>query len=318
MQTKILKAYQINKAVDLLKKGELVALPTETVYGLAADAYNEIAVQKIFIAKGRPLNHPLIVHIDAYEKLEDWTKDVSIHAQKLAEHFWPGPLTIILKKKNDISDLITAGLNTIAIRVPQHPIMLEVINKLGNGIVAPSANFHQKTSPTKPIHVLKTLDGKIAAVFDGEMSSIGIESTIIDMTKDIPAILRYGVITKKMIESVLKLEIKCPINHNEKISGNMKDHYQPEKPLFLLSLDQIEMLSKEEVNVAVIHYSKLSRNDNFIYYQMPQDKAQYAQNLYSTLHDIDSTGVEKILVERPPNSTEWNDIIDRLVKASVK
>ena len=318
MQTKILKEYQINEAVDFLKKGELVALPTETVYGLAADACNETAIQKIFIAKGRPLDHPLIVHLDSYETLDHWTQNISRYVKKLAEHFWPGPLTMILNKRNHVSNSITAGLNTVAIRIPKHPIILDIINKLGNGIVAPSANSHQKISPTKAIHVLKTLDGKISAIVDGEMSSIGIESTIIDMTKDVPIILRYGVITKKMIEHVLKLDIACPSNHNQRVSGNMKNHYQPEKPLFLLSIGQIDFLSKKESNIAIMHYSKISKNHGCIYYQMSQDRVQYAKYLYSTLHDIDSTDVEKIFVEKPPDSIEWNDIMDRLVKASVK
>ena len=199
LQTKILKAHQIDEAVNLLKDGELVALPTETVYGLAADARNEIAIKKIYIAKNRPLNHPLIVHIDSYENLENWAQDIPIGAKLLAEHFWPAPLTILLKKRNKVSNTITAGLNTVAIRVPQHPIILDLIKKLGNGIVAPSANLHQKTSPTKPMHVLKTLNNSIAAVLDGGMSNIGIESTIIDMTKDRPAILRYGAITNDLI-----------------------------------------------------------------------------------------------------------------------
>jgi L-threonylcarbamoyladenylate synthase len=255
MQTKIIKSDQIDEAVDLLRNGELVALPTETVYGLAADAKNEAAIQKIFDVKDRPRNHPLILHINSYEKLDYWAQNISIYVQKMVESFWPGPLTIVLNKNNNASDIITGGLDTVAIRVPKHPVILEVIEKLGNGIVAPSANAHQKTSPTKPIHVLKTLNGKIPAIIDGGMSSVGIESTIIDMTKDVPTILRYGTITKEMIEKVLQLKINCPIKHNAKISGNMKNHYQPEKPLFLLSTNQIEYLSSEEVDCAIMHYS---------------------------------------------------------------
>ncbi|MBY0534095.1 MAG: threonylcarbamoyl-AMP synthase [Rickettsiaceae bacterium] len=318
MKTKILKINQIDEAVDLLKNGELVALPTETVYGLAADARNEIAIQKIFDAKGRPQDHPLILHIDSYKKLDDWTQNVSTYAQKLAEHFWPGPLTIVLNKNNNVGDIITGGLKTIAIRVPGHPIILEVIKKLGNGIVAPSANAHKRISPTKSMHVLKTLDGKISAILEGGMSSIGIESTIIDMTKDVPSILRYGAITKEMLEEVMQLEIKCPINHNEKVSGNMKNHYQPERPLFLISTDQIESLSSKEGYSAIMHYSNISKKDGFAYYQMSQDKEQYAKHLYSVLHDIDSIGVDKIFVEKPPELVEWRDVNDRLLKASVK
>ena len=318
MKTKILKINQIDEAVDLLKNGELVALPTETVYGLAADAQNEIAIQKIFGAKGRPQDHPLILHIDSYKKLDYWTQNVSTYAQKLAEHFWPGPLSIVLNKNNNVSDIITGGLNSVAIRVPKHPVILEVIDKLGNGIVAPSANAHQKTSPTKPIHVLKTLNGKIPAILDGGMSSVGIESTIIDMTKDVPTILRYGTITKEMIEEVLQSKINYHINQNERISGNMKNHYQPEKPLFLLSTNKIESLSSEEGDGAIMHYSNISKKDRFVYYQMSQNKEQYAKHLYNALHEIDNMGVDKIFVEKPPELLEWRDVNDRLLKASLK
>lgn len=318
MQTKILKSDQIDEAVDLLRNGELVALPTETVYGLAVDATNEAAIQKIFDVKGRPRNHPLILHIHSYENLDYWAHNISIYAQKLVESFWPGPLTIVLNKKNNVSHIITGGLNTVAIRVPKHPVILKVIDKLGNGIVAPSANLHQKTSPTKPIHVLKALNGKIPAILDGGMSSVGIESTIIDMTKDVPTILRYGIITKEMIEEVLQLKINSPINHNEKISGNMKNHYQPEKPLFLISTNQIEYLSSTEGDCAIMHYSDISKKDGFIYYKMPQSKEHYAKHLYNALHEIGNMGVNKIFVEKPPGFIEWSDVNDRLIKASTK
>ena len=194
----------------------------------------------------------------------------------------------------------------------------KIIKKLGNGIVAPSANAHKKTSSTKPLHVLKTLGGKIAGVVDGGACTIGIESTIIDMTKEIPVILRPGSITTEMIENVLKMKIECPFNHNERVSGNMKIHYQPEKPLFLLPLDQIEFFSKKEDNVAIMHYSKISKSRDAIYYKMSKNKREYANSLYDTVHLIDNTNVDKILVETPPNLSEWSDIHDRLLKASKK
>lgn len=318
IKTKIFKATQIDEVVSLLKNGGLVALPTETVYGLAADALNEAAIQKIFKAKGRPSNHPLIVHIDSFDKIDPWCQDISIAAKKLADNFWPGSLTMIFNKRNNVSNSITGGLNTIAIRIPNHPVILEVISKLGNGIAAPSANAHQKTSPTSSMHVLKTLDGKIAGIVDSGVCAVGIESTIIDMTKEIPIILRPGAITVEMIEKVLGINIENPIYHNEKVSGNMKNHYQPEKPLFIFTIDQIESLSKEETNIAIIHYSKISKTENAIYYTMPKNKAEYTKIFYSTLHSIDNTNVAKVLVETPPSSIEWADINDRLIKASAK
>jgi L-threonylcarbamoyladenylate synthase len=214
--------------------------------------------------------------------------------------------------------VITGGLPTVAVRIPNHTIALEIIKKLGNGIVAPSANAHKKTSPTKPEHVLKTLEGKIAAVVDGGTCSVGIESTIIDMSKETPVILRPGAITKEMIENVLGITVESPLKHNEKVSGNMEFHYQPEKPLYLMTLDQIEKMLPTEDVIAVMHYSTLPQRKNVISYPMPINKTLYAQNLYTMLHTIDSTDVKKIIVEKPPFSSEWSDINDRLIKAASK
>lgn len=318
MQTKILTIDQIDEAVALLKSGQLVALPTETVYGLAADASNSDAVKKIFIAKGRPSDHPLILHIDSFDKVFDWAENVSENAKILANHFWPGPLTMILKKRAHVDSLITGGLDTIAIRIPHHSVILSAINKLGTALVAPSANAYKKISPTQSIHVLRTLNGKIAAVVDGGASTVGIESTIIDMTKDIPIILRFGAITVEMIEKVLKIKIEAPLSHNEKVSGNLKDHYQPEKPLLLLSFDQLHKLIQKEPHHAVIYYSDSLKINGCNTYKMPSCKKQYAQKLYDVLHQADTASVDKILVEIPPNISEWADITDRLIKASKK
>ncbi len=318
IKTKILTALQIDEAVTLLQNGEVVAVPTETVYGLAADAKNIEAINKIFISKGRPSEHPLIVHVDTLARVSDWAEQIPENAKKLAASFWPGPLTMIFTKKNEVSSLITGGLPTVAVRIPNHMIALEIIKKLGNGIVAPSANAHKKTSPTKPEHVLKTLEGKIAAIVDGGTCSVGIESTIIDMSKEIPIILRPGAITKEMIEKVLGITIQSPLKHNEKVSGNMEFHYQPEKPLYLMTREQIEKLLPTEDAVAIMHYSSLPQNKNVTYYTMPTDKTVYAQALYTTLHSIDNTDVKKIIVEKPPFLSEWSDINDRLIKAASK
>jgi L-threonylcarbamoyladenylate synthase len=316
--TQILTISRIKDAVALLKNGQIVAIPTETVYGLAADATNDEALRKIFVAKGRPMNHPLIVHIESFDKVSYWAKSVPKNAKILAKHFWPGPLTMIFHKRKAVSSLITGGLNTVALRVPNHPLALEIIKKLGTGIAAPSANAHKKTSPTKPEHVLKTLTGKIAAIVDGGDCSVGIESTIVDMTKEVPIILRPGAITADMIEKVLNIKVEQPLIHAEKVSGNMKVHYQPEKPLFVLSKKEIELATQKKQNVAVMHHSIIDGSPNARLYQMPFKKSEYAKKLYEMLHHIDGTDVEKILVETPPNSNEWDDINDRLFKASSK
>jgi L-threonylcarbamoyladenylate synthase len=318
IQTKILTDLDLEEAVSLLKNGEVVALPTETVYGLAADAKNSEAITKIFISKGRPSEHPLIVHVDTLARVSDWAKEIPEDAKKLAKSFWPGPLTMIFAKKNDVLPLITGGLPTVAVRIPNHAVTLEIIKKLGNGIVAPSANAHKKTSPTKPEHVLKTLEGKIAALVDGGTCSVGIESTIIDMSQEVPVILRPGAITKEMIEKVLGITVQSPLKHNEKVSGNMEFHYQPEKPLYLMSRDEIEKLLLTEDGLAIMHYSNLPQSNHATYYRMPTNKTFYAQALYTTLHSIDNTDVKKIIVEKPPFLSEWSDINDRLIKAASK
>jgi L-threonylcarbamoyladenylate synthase len=318
MKTKILKSSQIDEAVSFLRNGELVALPTETVYGLAADATNEEAVSKIFSAKGRPSDHPLIVHLDSFDKVIDWVEEIPDNAKKLADYFWPGPLTLIFRRKKTVSYLITGGLETIALRIPKHPIALRVIEKLGTAVAAPSANAHKRTSPTKPEHVLKTLSGKIAAIIDGGRCSIGLESTIIDITRTTPIILRPGAITALMIEQVLNIEIQEQLEHQEKVPGNMQAHYQPEKPLFLLSIEEIKRRIKQENNVAIMHYSDITKRKNATHYKMPKDKTEYARVLYETLYSIDSTYVDKIFVEKPPFRNEWLDINDRLHKASSK
>lgn len=318
MKTVILESNQIDDAVTLLRNAEVVAIPTETVYGLAADATNDRAISKIFVAKGRPLDHPLIVHIDSFDKLINWVEQIPDNARKIASHFWPGPLTMIFKKQKTVSDLITAGLDTVALRIPRHDLTLEIIKRLGTAVAAPSANLHKRTSPTKPEHVLKTLSGKIAAVIKGGNCGIGIESTIIDMTTAVPVILRPGAITASMIENVLGTKIQEKYHHQEKVPGNMTVHYQTEKPLFLVSIDDIKRLLQKENNVAIMHYSPIPDSKNAIFYKMPTEKSKYAKALYDTLYNIDSTDVEKIFVENPPCSSEWFDIHDRLTKASSK
>lgn len=203
METKLLQPDQIDEAVSLLKTGEIVALPTETVYGLAADAKNESAIKKIFIAKNRPKNHPLIVHIDSFDRIQEWTDDIPDYAYKLSEHFWPGPLTMLLNKKHNIANIITGESTKIALRIPNNHLMLQIIKSVGGALVAPSANTHKKLSPTRAEHVMQDLAGKISAVLDGGPCNIGIESTIIDLTNKTPKILRPGSITKDLIENTL-------------------------------------------------------------------------------------------------------------------
>lgn len=321
--TKILKAYQekdILEAVSIIKQGKIVAVPTETVYGLAADARNVHAVKEIFVVKNRPSNHPLIVHIASLEKLSEWAQDIPPVVDILAKHFWPGPLTLLLKKNDLVHDVVTGGLPTVAIRVPQNKALLKILYLLDTGLAAPSANPYKRISPTTSQHVIAGLSGKIDAILDGGPCSIGLESTILDLTKNKITILRHGPITKKMIEKVIGQSIESPLVHAEHVSGNMKTHYQPYTKTSLMDLSDIEMQlslpENKDKKFGVIHYSDLKRiYTNIRAIKLSQHKKQYSKLLYQALHELDLIDASQILVETPPRKDSWNDVFDRLSKA---
>lgn len=316
MKTQILYPYQIDEVISILKNGDLVALPTETVYGLAADAKNEQAVKKVFLAKNRPSDHPLIVHVDCLDRVYDWVELLPEEAIKLAQCFWPGPLTMLLWKKKQVSNLISGGSQKIAIRIPKTEFMRNVIKKLDSALVAPSANKFKCLSPTRAEHVLKDLEGKISAVVDGGACEVGIESTIIDLTSDCPQILRPGIINIEMVEEVLEKKLAPYQPHLEKVSGNLKVHYQPKTSLSIMSLSEIYDYVKTQNNqekIAILHYTEIS-DTNLNLFSMENDRVNYAKSLYEMLHKIDLLGYDKILLESPPSS--WVEINDRIVKAA--
>ncbi len=323
-KTKMLSIHKeddIQEAISLIEKGELVAVPTETVYGLAADARNSDAVKKIFTVKNRPSNHPLIVHIASFKKLSEWAKDIPPLAEVIAKKFWPGPITLLLKKNDNVNDIVTGGLDTIALRVPQNNALLKILTELDTGLAAPSANPHKRISPTTAEHVMNGLSGKIVAVLDGGPCQVGLESTILDLTQDTIKILRPGPITKKMLEDALKITIELPSLHTEKVAGNMKTHYQPYTKTLLMTIKEIEQYLSINENqdkiFGVIHYSTLtSVNKNITTKKMPATKKEYAQLCYQSLHELDSIKAYQILVETPPDEESWSDILDRLSKAS--
>lgn len=306
--------------IAVIQRGDVVAVPTETVYGLAADARNDEGLRKIFIAKNRPTNHPLIVHIASYEKLDDWAQRIPACAFDLAEAFWPGPLTLLLKKGDDVSELVTGGLDTIALRVPDHPILLKIIEELDTGLAAPSANLHKKISPTTAAHVLSQLDGRIAAVLEGGSCSFGIESTILDLTQNIPTLMRKGPITQKMIEDTLGFKIQDHCEITASIPGNMKEHYQPKTRAFLW--DNTALLAyvldpgNKDKMFGILSYTPLDIHDKHLMINMPNTQAGYSSRLYSALHEADRLGVDEILIQRPPADPEWEAVIDRLLKAT--
>jgi L-threonylcarbamoyladenylate synthase len=313
----------IRLAVELLRQGKLVAIPTETVYGLGADAKNSEAVKRIFAAKGRPANHPLIVHIPDKAALTDWAVDIPKLAWKLAERFWPGSLTIVLKKHHDVPMEVTGGQNTVALRVPNHPVALNVLKAFGGGIAAPSANRFCRISPTQASHVEEELGDKVDMILDGGACQVGLESTIVDLSGEFPRLLRPGQISKFEIEELLQIKLEFPEN-NEQIHapGMMEVHYAPLTETLLCTQDQVKTILQGDAfqhqhKMGIAGYFTKIESDLFAkIITMPNDVDGYAQCLYGTLRALDDADLDLILIEQPPQTEEWLAVNDRLIKAT--
>ena len=315
------------RAVDLLKAGELVGLPTETVYGLGADAANPAAVAKIFAAKGRPADHPLIVHLPGDAWLEQWAQDIPQAAWDLAEMFWPGPLTLILKKQPWVPDAVTGGQDTVGLRVPGHPVALELLKAFADahtkgGIAAPSANRFGRISPTTAAHVQEELGDKVPLILDGGPCQVGIESTIIDLSRDHPEILRPGHISPQLLAEVLG---DLPAIHQTqgapRVSGSLESHYAPVTPVRLLAperlLDFLTLQRHAGIRCGVLAYDQPAQAGMPHRWQMlPAEPAGYAHDLYGALRDLDHQQLDLIVVEAPPPGPEWNAVQDRLRRAA--
>ena len=319
MNTLILDARSsddIALAGHFLRQGKLVAVPTETVYGLAADASNPDAVSAIFAAKGRPADHPLIVHLHSTDAIADWACDIPDCAWQLARAFWPGPLTLLLKKKPGISSVVTGGLDSIGLRMPAHPALLSLLKQHQLAVAAPSANRYKKLSPTSGEQVLAGLNGRIDAVLDGGFSQHGVESTIVDLTSDTIQIVRAGPITASQLTAVLQQDVAQPTQHQVKVAGNVEAHYQPNAPLTCLSSDQLaQRLNTATADIAVLHYSPLPQGSKVHSVPMPLDAAGYASVLYRNLYLADKAGVKQIWCEQPPQGENWLAVHDRLRRA---
>ncbi|MCX7832785.1 MAG: L-threonylcarbamoyladenylate synthase [Ignavibacteria bacterium] len=306
-KTKITKS--INIAVREILQGNIIALPTETVYGLAADATNEEAVLKIYETKRRPLFDPLIVHIRSIKEMKKYAEEIPAEVYKLAEKFSPGPITYILKKKKVIPDIVTAGLDTVAIRIPAHPMFQKILAKCKVPIAAPSANMFGRLSPTCAEDVYKELKGKLNYILDGGQCEFGIESTVISFIDDTIKILRPGFITKKEIQKVLKKKVilvRIKSRHSKnKLTiyspGMMKTHYAPKTPLYIT--DNIYDF-KEQSNVGLLDFSNYSSLN------------EVAINLFSDLRKLDEQGFAYIVASKVKDSGIGVAINDRLEKAS--
>ncbi len=312
----------IQKAADLLRQGKLVAIPTETVYGLGADAKNPEAVKRIFAAKGRPADHPLIVHILDKAALEEWAIEIPEIAWKLADRFWPGPLTIVLLKHPDVPMEVTGGQDTVALRVPNHPVALSVLQKFGGGIAAPSANRYCRISPTLASHVEEELGDKVDMILDGGACQVGLESTIVDLSSGQPKLLRPGQISKSQIEEVMQTELDLPQHSHVRAPGMMKTHYSPEAHTIICSIEQIKKiidgeLFQHQYNIGVLAFGNDLQDAKYKkIISMPTEVNSYAHNLYSALRKLDDEWIDIILVQKPPQTVEWLAVNDRLVKAA--
>ena len=334
----------LDQAVALLQAGELVAMPTETVYGLAADARNPRAVAKIFAAKGRPADHPLIVHLPGAEAMNAWARDIPPAAWQLAQAFWPGPLTLILKRAPQVLDAITGGQDTVGLRVPDHRLALALLRSFdaaqdhsGIGLAAPSANRFGRISPTTAAHVREELGDQIALILDGGPCSVGIESTILDLSTGVPRLLRPGAISAATLSKVLGIPVlsadpaasqPAPAHAGSSLddlprtAGSHAAHYAPRSAMELCSaealLPRCQRLAAQGKRVAVIALQATpSALPTLCYWQQaPSAASDYARGLYAKMRELDNGHYDLILVEQPPSEPAWQAVNNRLGRAA--
>ncbi len=310
---------EIEQAVEALRAGDLVVFPTETVYGLGANAANPAAVRKIFEVKGRPPDHPVIVHLDDPRYLHRWVSAVPPVAEQLAAKFWPGPLTLILPKAENVNDIVTGGQDSIGIRVPSHPMAQQLLNAFGGGIAAPSANRYGRLSPTKPEHVRDELGDAVGVILDGGDSPIGLESTIVSCLDNQARLLRPGFITRSQLEQVVgRLAIG---GVSPRAPGDRALHYAPSTPLEIVDSDYLEVragqIAARQEKVAVLAMRPpVQTQRHMTWINAGKRPDVYAHNLYNHLRTLDRAGCVKIFVQSLPPDERWAAILDRLQRAS--
>jgi len=303
------------KAIELLRRGEVVAIPTETVYGLAADARNELAIAKIYATKQRPANNPLIVHIASAAQVTEWASEFPPLAQQLAQAFWPGPLTLILPARPEVSQTVRAGEPTVALRVPAHPVALALLNDSGLGLAAPSANKYTQLSPTTAEHVELSLGNDIP-VLEGGACQVGIESTIVSVHGDEWQLLRPGMIEAAAIAAIAGKPATQQMAPTPKAPGQHLLHYSPRTPCLLFaSTSAMLPYAQTRPAAAALLFGDATRvTDKDVY--LPNDPALAAEQLYAALHTLDAAQAEVILIESPPATPEWDALRDRLQRAA--
>jgi L-threonylcarbamoyladenylate synthase len=315
----------IARAGEVLRAGGLVAFPTETVYGLGANALDERAVARIFAAKGRPPNNPLIVHIAGVEQAIPLVREWPDTARRLAERFWPGPLTLVLPGASVVAEAVTAGGPTVALRVPAHPVALALLRAADLPLAAPSANRSSQVSPTTAEHILRGLDGRIDLVLDAGPTAGGIESTVLDLASDPPRLLRPGLVLPGAIEEIIGPIDRSPRSAHEQVlpsPGMLSRHYAPvavmecvEGPVW----PTVRRLLENGLRVGWLTFQNVELDrEGLVVLQMSGRPVEYAAQLYAALHQLDSLGVTRIVADWPPDSEEWLAVRDRLRRASAR
>lgn len=316
--TRLPSLQEIEVAVAALRRGEVIGLPTETVYGLAADASNVAAVEKIFALKGRPADHPLIVHIADASDIPAWTTCASPLAARLAQVFWPGPLTLILPRSARVPNVVTGGQDTVGLRCPDHPVALAVLHEFGGGLAAPSANRFGRISPTSAAHVRDEFPNGVDVILDGGDCEIGIESTILDLSSGEPRILRPGRISAQRIEAVIGPVAQDRSESSPRASGTLEAHYAPRTPVLLLPRAALEKEAREQgalgKRIAMLAIGNLPKGQAGL--ALPEDAESYAHGLYAAMRQLDAHGHQLLLVERPPDDVAWLAVSDRLRRAA--
>ena len=305
----------IARAARILQSGGLVAFPTETVYGLGADASSASAMAKLYAVKRRPADHPVIVHFASADAAFGWAREVPESARTLAEAFWPGPLTLVLKRSQKAQDFVTGGQDTVGVRLPSHPVARELLQLFGGGVAAPSANRFGRVSPTTAAHVRDDLGADVDLVLEGGPTEVGIESTIVDLSGAAPALLRPGRIARFDIEHVLGSDLAGKDAASPRHSGGLERHYAPRTPARLVPAHDLDKeIARLKEKVAVLAFSRPDERVDY-WLRMPRGPRAYAQKLYAALRELDTAGCDEILIEAPPDTPEWAAVGDRLKRA---
>jgi L-threonylcarbamoyladenylate synthase len=316
----------VEQAAAVLRRGGLVAFPTETVYGLGADVLNLDAIRNVFHVKGRPPDNPLIVHVSGTRQLDDVVDEIPDKGKMLGEAFWPGPLTLVMKRTILVSDLVTGGLDTVAVRMPDHPVALALIRALGEGIVGPSANLSGRPSPTTAQHVYDDLRGQVDLILDAGPTTIGLESTVVDVTVDPPMILRLGGLTRERIEEIIgRVETDTGGNRTARSPGTRYRHYAPRATVLLVQYEDREAFASllQEQRQAgkavgcIVHSPLLAKLESGEFYRvLPSSIEIFARHLFRTLRELDALRAEVIIVEGVPEQGLGATVMDRLRRAS--